>query len=89
MAGSRARIVGQAATQAIDANDVGWVTSLAVLMTEQGIGAGLMLDSWTAAADRRRGVEPDPPLARCRRLLLQGEVGTRGAAASGRGDGRR
>ena len=68
----------EAATQAIDANDVGRVTSLVetCLMTERSIGAGLMLESWTRRLPRDV-VEASPTLslARCGRLAIQGEVG--------------
>ena len=83
----------EAATQAIDANDVGRVTSLVetCLMTERSIGAGLMLESWTRRLPPDV-VEASPTLslARCGRLAIRGEVGAaRVAAASDRSDARR
>jgi len=68
----------EAATQAIDANDVGRVTSLVetCLMTERSIGARLMLESWTRRLPRDT-VEASATLslARCRILSQRGEVG--------------
>jgi LuxR family transcriptional regulator, maltose regulon positive regulatory protein len=68
----------EAATQAIDANDVDRVTSLVetCLMTERSIGVGLMLDSWTRRLPRDV-VEASPTLslARCGMLDIRGEVG--------------
>jgi LuxR family maltose regulon positive regulatory protein len=68
----------EAGTQAIDANDVGRVTSLVetCLMTDRSIGAGLMIESWARRLPRDV-VEASPTLslARCGRLNIRGEVG--------------
>jgi len=71
------RLWDEAATQAIDANDVGRVTSLVetCLMTERSIGAGLMLESWIRRLPADV-VDSSPTflLVRCARLNIQGEV---------------
>ena len=83
----------EAATQAIDANDVGRVTALVetCLMTERSIGAGLMLESWTRRLPRDVvAASPTLSLARCGRLGRPRRGGrARVAAASGRSDARR
>jgi len=67
----------EAATQAIDANDVGRVTSLVdtCLLTERSIGARLVLESWTRRLPRDV-VEASPTLSlvHCRMLDIRGEV---------------
>ena len=68
----------EAATQAIDANDIGRVTSLVeiCLMTERSISARLMLESWTRRLPRDVvDASPTLSLARCRMLAIRGEVG--------------
>jgi len=68
----------EAATQAIEANDVGRVTPLVetCLMTERSIGTGLMVESWIR---RLPGHVVDAnatlSLARCAPLGVRGQVG--------------
>jgi LuxR family maltose regulon positive regulatory protein len=68
----------EAASQALDANDVDRVTALVetCLMTERSIGAGLMLESWTRRLPRDV-VDSSPTLllARCGTLAMRAEVG--------------
>jgi len=67
----------EAAAQAIDANDVGRVTSLVetCLVTERSIGAGLILESWIRRLPHEV-VDSNPALllARCGTLGVRGEV---------------
>jgi LuxR family maltose regulon positive regulatory protein len=69
---------GEAASFAIDATDVGRVTSLVetCLLTERSIGARMMLESWTRRLPRDV-VEASPTLslAACRMLSIRGKVG--------------
>ena len=79
----------EAASQAIDADDVGRVTSLVetCLMTERSIDVSVMLEAWTRRLPREV-VEASPTLvlARCGTLTRRGEVErveVAGAAARG------
>jgi LuxR family maltose regulon positive regulatory protein len=68
----------EAATQAIDANDVDQVTALVetCLLGDRGINTGLMLDSWTRRLPSDVvAASPTLMLARCGRLAIRGEVG--------------
>jgi LuxR family maltose regulon positive regulatory protein len=72
------RLWDESATQAIDANDVGRVTSLVetCLLSELSISVGLMLDGWIHRLPPDV-VEASPTLllARCGMLTIRGDVG--------------